>query len=279
MPSVDGQGPVMRNTFLVCTALAITCAGCSSSDSSEPLAPTPANVTINAPGVVFPAQDEQIGWLEQPLTLSVSNASLSGTSTAPVTYEFDLAADSGFTQMVFNVKGVAQGGDKTTVEVPRLPTPAVLFWRARATNGTSTSNYSNATQFEIEGQGGHISPAGYADGSGDPLSEEYADAIINGCAAEFPETLRPFGSTEEAELAAEELLLRIIWHLKLAGFDAARQQNPSGAISRDKMNIFIRQSWRTYDIFALGVAGVPTRLTGLGRVFPENPIGHDGIPD
>jgi hypothetical protein len=273
----------MRTSLAVCT-LALFGASFSacSPPIEDPLAPSPAasgSFSIAPPGPVFPGANEQVGWLEQPLVLSVSNAVVTGSSTAAVTYEFDMATDSGFTNLVFSVKGVGQGSGKTTVEVPRLPTPASLFWRARATSGTVTSAHSATTPFEIEAQGGHVSPAGYADPGGNWISEEYALAIINGCADEFPQTLRVFGSTEEAELAAEELLLRIIWHLKLSGFNAARQQNPSGAISRDKMNIFIRESWRTYDIFALGVAGVPTRLTGLGRVFPENPVGHDGIAD
>ena len=269
---------------LFLSSLCLSFGGCSSSE--EPLSPTPngqggnnSTLSIAAPAIVSPVVDEQWGWLEQPVVLTVANATVTGSSTAPITYEFDVAADEGFTNFVFRQSGIAQGSGQTTLEVPRQATPRHLYWRARATNGTVTSGYSSNVKFELEPQGCHISPDGYADPSGNPLSEEYAEAIINGCGDEFPHTLAVYGSEAAAEAAAEELLLRIIWHLKLVGFDAAQQRNPSGAISKDKMNILIRETWRTYDIFALGVAGVPNRITGLGRVFPENPIFSDGIPD
>jgi hypothetical protein len=124
-----------------------------------------------------------------------------------------------------------------------------------------------------------LPPHPYRDPTGNPISEEYAEALINGCAEEFPHTMAVYGSESEAEMFAEELLLRIIWHLKLAGFDAAQQRNPSGAISKDKLNIFIRNTWRTYDIFTLGVAGRATTISGLNQVRPENPVFSDGIAD
>jgi len=274
----------MNNLLARCTVSSFLFAGCGSSSPTEPLrpsaAPPSATVTIAAPTFVTPVHDEQWGWLEQPVVLTVSNAAVTGTSATPVTYEFDAAVDPDFAQIVHNVQGVPQGSDgHTRAGLPRLPLPTFLYWRSRATNGTATSPYSTTVKFELEGQGCHLSPEGYRDPTGNPISEEYAEALINGCAEEFPHTVAVYGSESEAEGYAEELLLRIIWHLKLAGFDAAQQRNPSGAISKDKMNIFIRNTWRTYDIFALGVAGRPTTLTGLGQVRPENPVFSDGIAD
>jgi hypothetical protein len=273
----------MRTKFMVSSlaAVAIAAAACSS-NSKDPLSPSPGakgTVTLAAPTAAFPSPDEQVGWLEQPFTLRVTNAALTGSSATPVTYEFDLANDAAFTDILFHAQDVAQGTDTTSVELPQIPTPRFLFWRARASNGTVTSGYSPAVKFELEAQGCHVSPEEYKDPQGDPLSEEYAEAIIYGCEDEFPHTVAVFGSTNDAEVAAEELLLRIIWHLKQAGFDAAQQRNPSGAVSRDKLNIYIRQSWRTYDIFSLGQAGIPTSVSGLAQVTPENPIPTDGIPD
>ena len=273
----------MKTAPVVCllSSICLVFSGCSSS-SEEPLSPSPNGqgaFSIAAPGIASPIVDEQWGWLEQPVVLTVNNATVTGTSTAPVTYEFEVATDAGFTNFVHRESAVAQGAGTTRIEIPVQALPGFLHWRARATNGTVTSAYSNGVKFEIEGQGGHVLPDDFVDPSGNPLSEEYAEEIINGCGDEFPHTLAVYGSEAEAEAAAEELLLRIIWHLKLAGFDAAQQRNPSGAISKDKLNIFIRQTWRTYDIFALGLAGVPNRISGLGRVFPENPIPTDGIAD
>jgi hypothetical protein len=74
------------------------------------------------------------------------------------------------------------------------------------------------------------------------------------------------------------LLLRTIWHLQLAGFQASRQKNPSGAISNDKLTIFIDGAWKVYDIYSLGFAGRPTTVQML-EITGANPVPEAGIPD
>ena len=106
-----------------------------------------------------------------------------------------------------------------------------------------------------------------------------ASDVIYGCGTEFPQLIAVFPTEEQAVAAAEQLLLRIIWHLKLAGFDAARQRNPSGLISNDKMSLFIDGAWHVYDIFTLGYGGVATKITGLNEVPLPNPVPSPGIPD
>jgi hypothetical protein len=116
-----------------------------------------------------------------------------------------------------------------------------------------------------------------------PLDEARAGEVLWNTSYEFPHLLAVFGSEGEAVGAADELLQRTIWHLQLAGFQAAKQRNPSGAISSDKVNIIIGGIWRTYDVYTLGYAGVATRVTGMNIVCPDllcaNPVPIDGIPD
>src|SRR5262245_46262419 len=69
-----------------------------------------------------------------------------------------------------------------------------------------------------------------------PLDIARAERVVYATASEFPNLTAPPSSEQEGVARAEELLLRVIWHLKLAGYDAARQRNPSGAISNDKLN-------------------------------------------
>src|SRR6202007_279161 len=85
-----------------------------------------------------------------------------------------------------------------------------------------------------------------------PLSADRARQVVYATAEEFPHLTRVFGSDGEAIDAATELLLRTIWHLQLAGYQAGRQRNPSGVISGDKVTIHIDGSWHIYDIFSLG---------------------------
>jgi hypothetical protein len=119
-------------------------------------------------------------------------------------------------------------------------------------------------------------PNHVADG---PLSAERAEQVVYATGREFPNLTAPPGSESEGIERAEELLLRTIWHLRLAGFEAGRQRNPSGAISNDKLTIQIDGTWRAFDIFRdLGHPGVPIDLTFF-EVFPAGHVSYPGIGD
>ena len=112
-----------------------------------------------------------------------------------------------------------------------------------------------------------------------PLTAERAGQVVENCGAEFPGLTAPPPTEQEGIRRGEELLLRSIWHLKQAGYDAARQRNPSGAISNDKLNVLINGNWQAYDIFQdLGRPGVPIRIIFL-PISGSNPIPYPGIPD
>jgi len=112
-----------------------------------------------------------------------------------------------------------------------------------------------------------------------PLDIARAERVVYATASEFPNLTAPPSTEQEGVARAEELLLRVIWHLKLAGYDAARQRNPSGAISNDKLNILVNGQWDARDIFQdLGRPGVPIRMIFLA-VAPANPVAYPGIPD
>ena len=112
-----------------------------------------------------------------------------------------------------------------------------------------------------------------------PLTADSASQVVFATADEFPRLSAAYPTDSQAVAASEELLRRTIWHLQLAGFQAARQRNPSGAISNDKLTIAINGAWRAYDIFMdYGVAGKNTKVIFL-EVFPANSIADSGIPD
>jgi hypothetical protein len=112
-----------------------------------------------------------------------------------------------------------------------------------------------------------------------PLTADRARAVINATANEFPNLTSPRNTTDEGVAAAQELLRRMIWHLQLAGFQAGRQRNPSGALSNDKLTIFIDGAWHAYDVFNdLGAPGVPMKVQFF-EVAPANYVPDPGIPD
>jgi hypothetical protein len=112
-----------------------------------------------------------------------------------------------------------------------------------------------------------------------PLSAERASQVVFATGDEFPSLTQRFGSDQEAVDAADQLLRRTIWHLQHAGFQSARQRNPSGVISSDKLNIMLSDGvWHAYDIFRLGYAGVATQVQFL-EITGSNPIPDGGLSD
>ena len=74
--------------------------------------------------------------------------------------------------------------------------------------------------------------------------------------------------------AMEELLRRMIWHLNLNGVQAARQKNPSGRISTDKLAALIDGAWRAYDVLSDRDTPGPFRV-GFDEVPGANPQPND----
>lgn len=111
-----------------------------------------------------------------------------------------------------------------------------------------------------------------------PLTADRAHEVVNACAAEFPQLLVVFSTDEAAVAACEEFLLRVIWHLQLAGFEAARQKNPSGAISDDKLCILIDTEWLAYDIMSMGYANHATTVQFM-LIGGANPVSDPGLAD
>jgi hypothetical protein len=111
-----------------------------------------------------------------------------------------------------------------------------------------------------------------------PLTVDLASQVPFAVVREYPYLNRTPGSDDEGTQLSEELVLRSIWHLKLLGFDAGRQRNPSGAISNDKLTILINGQWRAFDIASMGYAGHPMQVIFL-EIGSPNPIGYPGLPD
>lgn len=126
------------------------------------------------------------------------------------------------------------------------------------------------------GGGGGENP--YHVGTG-PLTEERAKTVVNNTAAEFPHLIAGHPDVNQKIANTEELLLRTIWHLQLAGYQAGRQQNPSGAISKDKLTILLNGSWQAVDIYTnFDVPNVATSVIWW-PVSPANYQPNPGIPD
>jgi len=135
----------------LCTICGVVLAGCEAQKSVTPLSPSVAGpipgVNITAPKLVEPAQGFKYKESQQPIKLTLENATTNGVR--PITYMFEVATDSGFTTKVYARSGVPPGdNNRTSVQIDRLDSSRSYYWRAKADDGANASAFSSS-QFEI----------------------------------------------------------------------------------------------------------------------------------
>ena len=208
----------------------------------------------------------------QPV-LRFANAPRTGPASS-ITYEIQISENEAFGPALAGW-AVAETPGQSALALPiQLTAGKVYFWRVRGYEAIAVGPWSDVQAFRTPsagggggggGRAGHIPPG--------PATAARAEQVVLGTANEFP-SLTAQGTSEAA---GEQLMLRMIWHLQLAGFQAGRQRNPSGRISADKLSVFADGMWRVYDV-------VSTRETGpLDVHFDEVPepdyVPDPGIPD
>jgi hypothetical protein len=138
--------------FGLCLSLGFA-AGCQRAKSANPLSPTIAGpiagVSIQAPQPMDPVAAAQIAVDQQPVTLTVQNATTNGVR--PLSYIFEIATDSGFANKVFSQTGVQPGSnDRTSFRLSQsLSAERTYFWRVKADDGANASDYSTAVSFRV----------------------------------------------------------------------------------------------------------------------------------
>jgi hypothetical protein len=103
--------------------------------------------TLTAPTIEGPADDAQLNTFRP--TLTVRNGSTSNQAAGAVSYEFQVADNSGFTPVAVTKTGVAEGSGGTTsftVEAD-LPGATRFYWRARLVQGSANSAWSATSRF------------------------------------------------------------------------------------------------------------------------------------
>ena len=224
-------------------------------------------IVIQEPTPIAPINNVRVDTLHP--TFTFANAPHSGP-VGPITYVIEVSDTDSFANRLAIWTLAEQPGQTSLVSPQDGTYDRQVFWHVRAFDPTTTGPWSSTQVFRTPlpppppppsaptpgpapgGGSGHVGPG--------PLSADRARDVVFATANEFPYLIRVFGSEGEAVAAASELLERTIWHLHLAGFQAGRQRNPSGAISEDKVTIFIDGSWHIYDIFSLGFAGRATTV-------------------
>jgi hypothetical protein len=149
---------VKADHLIPLVSVTVLCAATACGGKKTPTAATPvAAATLTAPALDSPAPNEQLDTLRP--TLTVKNV----TSDQPAgarTYEFQISDSNTFSAALTSVvtgfavaaskTGIPEGtGGKTswTPDSDLQPTTA-FFWRARATQGTSTGPWSETAKFK-----------------------------------------------------------------------------------------------------------------------------------
>jgi hypothetical protein len=137
----------------ILTALGGVAAACGGKDT--PTTPTPVAATLTAPVLDSPGADEQLDTLRP--TLTVRNATSDQTGTR--TYEFQISDSTSFTSATtsqvsgfaatVSKNGVPENTSGKTSWAPDtdLQPTTVFYWRARATQGSSTGPWSEPGRF------------------------------------------------------------------------------------------------------------------------------------
>ena len=142
-----------RTNFVPAAALSVALAttlACQAEKSETPLSPSVAGpipgVEISPPQMIEPAQGSRYKENQQPIRLSVGNATSNGVR--PLYYTFEVAADSAFQTKMFARSQVQPGDGQTSVTIDRLELGHTYYWRARAEDGANTGPFSTV-QFEV----------------------------------------------------------------------------------------------------------------------------------
>ncbi len=139
-------------TALVSALAGAAFGGCTASKSANPLTPTVAGpipgVDITAPRAVTPTAGFRIAADEQPVTLTVENASSNGQRS--LNYGFELASDAGFTNPLYARDGITAGDGSTSLRLAdALAADRTYYWRARAQDGANAGPYSETAMFAV----------------------------------------------------------------------------------------------------------------------------------
>jgi hypothetical protein len=135
--------------FVLLPLLAVGCEEVKSANPLSPLVAGPmAGISIDAPQLLSPASAVSIDDDAQPITLVVANP---GTNTPrTVSLDFQVAADAGFTNLVFSKNGVPEADGQTKIQVDRLPYGHTYYWRVRGGDGANGSDWSAPSYFVVQ---------------------------------------------------------------------------------------------------------------------------------
>jgi hypothetical protein len=181
---------------------------------------------LSAPTLVSPINDATAGSQQAQL---VVGSSTRNTGVGAVTYEVQVALDVAFAQLVAAGTSPETGG-QTTFLPAGLTASRRHFWRARASDGETTSAWA-ATQSFITAAAPAPSPSpspSPAPQPGGSCASNNGPAIVACVSARYPDRRAPVGSLGQRQANMEFLRDRIIEAGKCGGLDLGYNMKRGG---------------------------------------------------
>ena len=161
--------------------------------------------SVSPPVAISPINGEQLATATAALT--VQNAAWAGP-VGGLSYEFQVAADQAFTQLLTG--GVTpEGGGTTTFTTAPLAAGKAMYWRARASDGTTTGGWSATQAFKTPAATG-----GGGGGGGGGGTSGNCDSLINGDRQKLVECIWATVPRPTDEVMAFEVTKRVAWALR-----------------------------------------------------------------
>jgi hypothetical protein len=182
---------------------------------------------LSAPGLVSPINNDRVLSKRPPLVVGASNRN---AAIGRLEYEFQVAIDQAFAQLVAAGMVPETGGQTTFVPNGDLPVDRQHFWRVRATDGESTSAWASTQTFrtpQAPSPGPTPGPAP-PPGNGGSCASSDGPAIVACIAAKYPGYRTPVGSLGQRQANMEFLRDRIIEAGKCGGLDLGHNLKRGG---------------------------------------------------
>ena len=257
---------------------AVTLTACAAEKSSNPLSPSVAGpipgVAITAPAPMLPTNGTRVAVDQQPVTLTVNNASTSGVR--PLSYVFEVATDATFTNKVFLRESVAPGEGKTSLKLPdalaagQSVSGQSYYWHSRAEDGANTGPFSAPLTFNV-----FIPVVIQAPGLVTPINNVTTDSVRPRFTVNNATRTGPAGAISYLiEIADSDTFAN-----KLAVWSVAEQANQTSADAPQDLPYSKLLFWhaRAYDPATLGPWSNPqTFRTPAPVVVAPPPTGPSG---
>jgi hypothetical protein len=221
---------------------------------------------LNPPTAVSPV-NAQVTSSTTP-TLTVHNAAFVGP-VGDRHYDFQVSADQAFVAIVATAT-VAEGGGDTSYTTAPLPSSRTYFWRARASDGETTSDWTPTQTFKTPSVATPPPPPP-GGGGGGSCALGNGPQIVACISAKYADRRVPVGSLSERQANMMFLRDRIIeagkcsgldygWNLKRGGpeksIDVIAWKRPDGnmgvdiAFDYDNIGTTLQLGWSEIDLFA-----------------------------